>query len=161
MSEFSVRAARMHTTQPEPLVPSYNTQAFWLNIYKDAQYAYKYKGESDVVKLSVSLAEKFWNWLNFPTVCSVLPAILVQGPFLISVYLSSKAEQVMKNIKRVCWCVRWQGYNYFHIALSVGSDIECRKPQLKLYEERERKREREGGIFLLFLEVMVVLGAPC
>ncbi len=45
--------------------------------------------------------------------------------------------------------------------LSVGSDIECRKPQLKLYEERERKREREGGIFLLFLEVMVVLGAPC
>lgn len=159
MSEFSVRAARMHMTQPEPLVPSYNTQAFWLNIYKNAQCAYKYKGESDLVKLSVSLAEKFWNWLNFPTVCSVLPAILVQGPFLIGVYLSSKAEQVMKNIKRVCWCV--PSYNYFHIALSVGSDIECRKPQLKLYEERERKREREGGIFLLFLEVMVVLGAPC
>lgn len=53
-----------------------------------------------------------------------------------------------------------QGYNYFHIALSVGSDIECRKQQLKLYEERERKRESEGGNFLLFLEVMVVLGVP-
>jgi len=102
------------------------------------------KGKSDSGKLSVHLTEKLSIWLTFPTMCSILPAILVLGPFFISMYLGSKAEQVMKNIKCVCWCVRRQGYNYFHIALSVGSDIECRKPQLKLYEERERKRERVG-----------------
>lgn len=95
--------------------------------------------------LSIQLAAKSRSWLTFPTARPKLAAILALGSFLISIYLGSKVEQVMKNIK--CVCVWRQGYNYFHIALSLGSDVECRKPQLKLYEERERN---ERGVFSCF-----------
>ncbi len=54
----------------------------------------------------------------------------------------------MKNIKRVCWCVRWQGYNYFHFIGGIRHRVQEATVKA-LRGERKKKGERRG-YFLAF-----------